>query len=249
MLAPTSPCRLPYLDHICCIKLTGHSFHDHLDTLFKITHSSNFNSSVQALMLLQQLSASARLASDRFYRTLYESLLDPRLLTSSKQAMYLNVLFKALRNDLNLKRVKAFVKRIVQLTALHQPAFACAALYLVKELEEHFAGLHGLIDQPEGYYDGDEEHFRDIPDEAEGGSQTRNVTSGKDTHVAEADAQRPKYDGRKRDPQYCNADRSCLWELVRLQVHHRSFFTDTMHRYLVWRTSIRPSSFLPDVFS
>ena len=59
----------------------------HLDTLFRITHSSNFNTSVQALILIQQLASSKHLAVDRFYRTLYESLLDPRLITSSKQAL------------------------------------------------------------------------------------------------------------------------------------------------------------------
>ena len=43
-------------------------------------------------MLIQQLSTSRHVATDRFYRTLYESLLDPRLSTSSKQTLYLNLL-------------------------------------------------------------------------------------------------------------------------------------------------------------
>lgn len=51
----------------------------HLDTLFRITHSSNFNTSVQALMLIQQLAVSKHLTVERFYRTLYESLLDSTL--------------------------------------------------------------------------------------------------------------------------------------------------------------------------
>ena len=182
--------------------------------LFKITHSSNFNSSVQALTLLQQLSLSHRASSDRFYRTLYESLLDPRLLTTSKQAMYLNLLFRSLRADLHLKRVKAFVKRIVQLTALHQPPFACAALYLVKELEEIFGGLHSMIDQPEGYFDGDEEHFKDVPEVADASGSVIVPSSAATARSANADDQSARYDGRKRDPQYCNADRSCLWEVV-----------------------------------
>lgn len=52
--------------------------------------------------------------TDRFYRTLYASLTDPRLSTSNKQAMYLNLLFKALKADKNIERVKAFVRRFVQ---------------------------------------------------------------------------------------------------------------------------------------
>ncbi|KAI8218925.1 Ribosome biogenesis protein NOC1 [Colletotrichum sp. SAR 10_86] len=41
-----------------------------VDTLFRIAHSTNFNTSIQALILIQQLSVTRHLASDRFYRTL-----------------------------------------------------------------------------------------------------------------------------------------------------------------------------------
>jgi ribosome biogenesis protein MAK21 len=37
--------------------------------------------------------------ADRYYRTLYESLLDPRLAASNKQAMYLNLFFKSVKAD------------------------------------------------------------------------------------------------------------------------------------------------------
>jgi ribosome biogenesis protein MAK21 len=94
----------------------------HLDTLFLITHTSTFNSSLQALVLIQQISASlesaaassskdvgegtskgglkttAKSTKDRYYRTLYSSLHDPRLADSSKQAMYLNLLFKSIKH-------------------------------------------------------------------------------------------------------------------------------------------------------
>ena len=83
----------------------------HLDTLFRIAHSANFNTGLQALLLIQHLAAARNLAADRFYRTLYESLLDPRLVTSSKHALYLNLLLRALKNDVDVRRVKAFAKR------------------------------------------------------------------------------------------------------------------------------------------
>src|SRR5450756_2363213 len=116
-----------------------------MDTLFRITHSSNFNTSIQALMLIEQLATSKHVAVDRFYRTLYESLLDPRLITSSKHALYLNLLYRALRSDLNIKRVKAFAKRILQVVTLHQPPFICGILYLLRELETTFPGLKSLL--------------------------------------------------------------------------------------------------------
>lgn len=186
----------------------------HVDTLFRITHSANFNTSIQALLLLQQLSTTNQGASDRFYRTLYESLLDPRLLTSSKQAMYLNLLFKSIRADLSMKRVKAFVKRLLQICFLHQPAFACGVLYLIKELEDSFAGLHGLVDQPEEGPEDEEEHFQDISDDNGTQKEVENGTKIGDGPDRENGHQRAVYDGRKRDPEHCNADKSCLWELV-----------------------------------
>ena len=97
----------------------------HLDTLFLITHRSTFNITLQALLLIHQISAaasstsssSAQSITDRFYRTLYASLYDPRLSISSKQAMYLNLLFKCIKSDKNLERAKAFVRRFIQILA------------------------------------------------------------------------------------------------------------------------------------
>ncbi|KAK0383302.1 hypothetical protein NLU13_9215 [Sarocladium strictum] len=157
----------------------------HVDTLFRIAHSANFNTGIQALLLIQHLSFSKNLASDRFYRTLYESLLDPRLITSSKQALYLNLLLRSLKSDVDVRRVKAFVKRMLQIASLHQPSFVCGLLYVVAHLRETFPDLSTLINDPE------ESIFDDDNPE-----------------------DRPVYDGKKREPTYANAHRSCLWEMV-----------------------------------
>ncbi|KAJ5568700.1 Ribosome biogenesis protein NOC1 [Penicillium hetheringtonii] len=185
----------------------------HIDTLFRITHSSNFNTSIQALMLIQQLTNTTQVASDRFYRTLYESLLDPRVATSSKQSLYLNLLFKSLKNDLNVRRVKAFVKRIVQVLGMHQPSFICGVFYLIRELEKTFIGLSSLLDQPEDNDSDDEEVFRDVPDEDDEQLEPAPVDESKSSKSKE------KYDPRKRDPEHSNADQSCLWELLPYTTH------------------------------
>lgn len=177
-----------------------------MDTLFRITHSSNFNTSVQALMLIEQLSTTKHLAVDRFYRTLYESLLDPRLVTSSKHALYLNLLFRALKADLNVKRVEAFAKRLLQVVTLHQPPFICGVLYLLRELEPIFPALKSLITEPEEDDDGEDEIFHDVPEH--GG-----MLDVQDNNL-KPPIQRDSYDGRKRDPEHSNADKSCLWESV-----------------------------------
>ncbi|KAI1615109.1 CBF/Mak21 family-domain-containing protein [Exophiala viscosa] len=184
----------------------GTSFSDHLETLFKITHSSNFNTSVQAMMLIQQLSSSHKASHDRFYRVLYESLLDPRLVIASKQQLYLNLLHRSLKGDLNAKRVKAFVKRMLQIMSLHEPSFICGAFFLIQDLERTFPSLTGLIDQPEDH-DDDEEVFRDVDEDDDNAAQTPDNPQGN------------LYDGHKRVPEHANADNSCAWEILPFLAH------------------------------
>ncbi|PHH80268.1 hypothetical protein CDD80_2291 [Ophiocordyceps camponoti-rufipedis] len=163
----------------------------HLDTLFRIAHSANLNTGIQAMLLIQQLTSTRHLAADRFYRTLYESLLDPRLVTSSKQSLYLNLLLRALKNDVDVRRVKAFTKRMLQITGLHQPPFICGLLYVADHLRQTFPGLSTLINEPE-----------------------RSVFDDEDAQKQEG------YDGRKRNPEHSNAHRSCLWEIIPTQMHY-----------------------------
>ncbi|KAF1816922.1 CBF-domain-containing protein [Eremomyces bilateralis CBS 781.70] len=185
------------------------TFEAHIDTIFRVTHSSNFNTGIQALMLLQQFTSRKHLAVDRYYRVLYESLLDPRLLTSSKQIMYLNLLYKSLKSDVSIKRVKAFVKRLLQVTTLHEPSFVSGVLYLVHELNKTIPNLHSMLSQPEEGADDEREHFVDVPE-----SPTDAPPQTTDT------APRPRYDPRKRDPEHSGAEHTCLWELVPYQIHY-----------------------------
>ncbi|KAL8729892.1 MAG: hypothetical protein Q9166_004449 [cf. Caloplaca sp. 2 TL-2023] len=214
---------------------TSHeSFEKHLDTLFRVTHSSNFNTSIQALMLIQQINATHQCSADRYYRTLYESLLDPRLLTSSKQALYLNLLFKSLRADLNVKRVKAFAKRLLQVVSMHQPSFACGAIYMLRELEGVFANFSSFVDDPEAGDSDEEEAFRDVPE------TDIDLATNNHIHPDRQTCRKPKtqpYDPRKRDPEHSNADRSSLWEILPISSHYHpsvSLFATTLldHRAL-----------------
>ena len=139
-------------------------FKKHLDTLFLITHKSTFNITLQALLLIHQISTTASSTSsssagpitDRFYRTLYASLYDPRLSTSSKQAMYLNLLFKCIKSDNNLERAKAFVRRFIQILASGGgggPEFTAGGLHLLGEVSwrriifPRFAEVHSVVFQ------------------------------------------------------------------------------------------------------
>jgi ribosome biogenesis protein MAK21 len=184
----------------------------HLDTLFRITHSSNFNTSVQALMLIQQITSSKQNTADRYYRTLYESLLDPRLLTSSKQIMYLNLLYRSLKADINLKRVKAFIKRLLQIITMHEPPFACGVLFLVNELAKTFPSIQSMFTEPEVNEDDEEETFKDVPEEGVPLSEVKAPNRN-------PEEVRNAYNGRKREPEFANAEKSCIWELMPLMAH------------------------------
>ena len=120
-------------------------FAEQLDILFKIVHVASFNKSAQALQLIYQVLYAQDNLNDRFYRALYQKLASPELHTSSRQGLFLNVLFKAMKNDTQLPRVAAFIKRLLQICHHQEPSFTCGSLYLAseivrgkKELRKHF---------------------------------------------------------------------------------------------------------------
>ncbi|KAI5780533.1 CBF/Mak21 family-domain-containing protein [Geopyxis carbonaria] len=216
-------------------KVDDDVFEKHMDTLFRITHNGNFNTSIQALMLIYQVSSSKQTVSDRFYRTLYESLLDQRLVNSSKQALYLNLLFRALKADTSVKRVKAFVKRILQSATFHQPSFICGVLYLLSELEVAIPAIRALFTDPEPNEDDEEEVFLDAPD-----------SDAEDAPAAPAPKPTkalPTYDGRKRDPLHANADLSCAWEILSFVNH----FHPTIALFATCLLEKRPMPSKPDL--
>ncbi|KAJ3916549.1 CBF/Mak21 family-domain-containing protein [Lentinula edodes] len=134
----------------------------HIDTLFLITHKSTFNISLQALLLIQHIAASltsgpsssasiSKSIVDRYHRTLYASLHDERLASSSKQAMYLNLLFKSIKTDagnLENERIKALIKRFVQVLVSGgngATEFIAGGLYLLGELFSTIPGLRSIV--------------------------------------------------------------------------------------------------------
>lgn len=74
-------------------------------------------------------------------------LMDTGLTTSSRQSMFLNLLYKSLKADIVLRRVKAFVKRLLQVSAEQSASFACGALFLVSEVMKAKPGLKTLLQE------------------------------------------------------------------------------------------------------
>ena len=222
---------------------SNNAFSSHLDTLFRITHSANFNTSIQSLMLIQQISQASqhKASSDRFYRVLYESLLDPRLIIASKSQLYLNLLHRALKADLHVDRVKAFVKRLVQVLSLHEPSFICGAFFLIQDLVKTLPSIKSLIDEPEDHEGGDDvEVFRDVPDEDDEPSITTPTTPTPDSDQT---TPRTTYDAHKRDPLHANTTTTCVWELLPFLAHFHPSVSVSAENLL----SHRPLSGKPDL--
>ncbi|MBA0869976.1 hypothetical protein Goshw_006001 [Gossypium schwendimanii] len=135
--------------------------------LFQLVHSKNFNVGVQALMLLDKISSKNQVVSDRFYRALYSKLLLPAAMNSSKASeaeMFIGLLLRAMKTDVNLKRVSAFSKRILQVALQQPPQYACGCLFLISEVLKARPQLWNMMLQNESV-DEDLEHFEDIVEE------------------------------------------------------------------------------------
>ncbi|XP_067240807.1 CCAAT/enhancer-binding protein zeta isoform X2 [Chanodichthys erythropterus] len=208
-----------------------------LDTLFKVVHVVRFNTAVQALMLLFQVMRSQQTVSDRYYVALYRKLLDPGLLSSSRKSMFLNLLYKSLKADIVLRRVKAFVKRLLQVSFEQTPAFICGALFLVSEVMKDKPGLKLLLkeegdDEEEVYQDlkedidddniaekGPEDHDMDKEKHSEKKCQMKPTASWVHHQNLEGGVNKAIYDPMNRNPLYCGADHTTLWELQKLCLH------------------------------
>lgn len=184
-------------------------------------HVGPLATGVQSLALLFQVMEGRQAVSARYYRALYQKLMDPQLtLRSAQQAMFLNLLFKSLKSDPEFTRIKGFLKRILQSCSYHLPHFICGCLVLISEVLKLKSELWPFILQAEAE---DKEEFYDVVEGELERCSELNEGEGKneDTNVEEGNfmAERDKYSMVHREPLYCGAEKSCLWELDRL-THH-----------------------------
>ncbi|XP_060074659.1 CCAAT/enhancer-binding protein zeta-like [Ylistrum balloti] len=207
---------------------------EQMDTLYKIVHLVNFNTSLQALMLLYQVMDSSHSVSDRYYVALYKKMIDPTLCTSARQATFLNLLFKSIKKDVAERRVKAFIKRLLQICPFQSPQFTCAALVLLGEVikTQPYAIItqHKTMgcDDDKEEDDDEEEHFTDLPAPGEDvvvikqefPEDVKPVIGSSWIHKSISQAGRSMiYDPFVRNPLHCRAEQECMWELEKLAAH------------------------------
>lgn len=212
-------------------KVDDAKVNEQMDLLFKVIHQSTFNTGLQAMMLLKQVLAARHTMNDRFYSALYRKLLDPGLANSTHQAMFLNLIYQATKDDIDIKRIMAFIKRTLQVCHGQLPPFICGALFMVSEvIKKHpsMLSIKQLQDESD-----DEEHFEDVKEE----DDDTNATAKDDTSEDKKDEEKSKasgwihkpvikqgqskgYDALARNPSFSGAERSILWELKKLANHY-----------------------------
>eukprot|EP00189_Rhodosorus_marinus_P007251 CAMPEP_0184751602 /NCGR_PEP_ID=MMETSP0315-20130426/43133_1 /TAXON_ID=101924 /ORGANISM="Rhodosorus marinus, Strain UTEX LB 2760" /LENGTH=869 /DNA_ID=CAMNT_0027230875 /DNA_START=122 /DNA_END=2731 /DNA_ORIENTATION=- len=203
------------------------------EVLFRVSHARSFRSSTQAFALLQQVAAARESLSDRFHRALYAKLSSPELRETKNPSAFLNIVYKAMKNDTKIPRVQAFAKRLLQVALNSSPGFASGSLSIVSKgvLESRAGTLQSFINLPEA--ENEIEKFVDVETDVDKGGQDQN--SGQIPILVDP------YDPTSRDPLRCRAEKSSLWELCVLNQH----FHPTVKKYaedlLVKETSIQSS--------
>mmetsp|Transcript_16050 Transcript_16050/g.33949 ORF Transcript_16050/g.33949 Transcript_16050/m.33949 type:complete len:932 (+) Transcript_16050:120-2915(+) len=134
----------------------------HIDALYRISHTAPPAAATQALMLLFQLAVgsgdsggdatisgkdeSVTSRKDRFYRALYSKLVDGEMFAGRQLTLFFNLLYKAMKHDASVARVSAFLKRLLH-TVLHQSSsIMCGSLFLLSEIIKCHPELHSEMD-------------------------------------------------------------------------------------------------------
>ncbi|CAD5232531.1 unnamed protein product [Bursaphelenchus xylophilus] len=106
---------------------------EQFDDLYKVVHTAKkLATALSALRLLYQAMAFNSGLSDRFYSAFYQRMLTVR--SSKADVQFFDLVHKVLKTDPVEERVRAFIKRLLQLALINTPAFAAAVLLLYNAL-------------------------------------------------------------------------------------------------------------------
>ncbi|KAJ8687434.1 hypothetical protein QAD02_023228 [Eretmocerus hayati] len=121
---------------------------DHIDAVYKVVHIGSFNVSLSALSLLFQVVGKNPDQANRFYTAFYRKLFDSQIGVSNKFAVFLNLLFRVLRNDQSVIRLHAFIKRVLQISLHLTPNSACATLYVISQVLHQKRSSKNILSHP-----------------------------------------------------------------------------------------------------
>jgi len=129
-----------------------------------------------------------------------------------------------------LKAALLFSPAHVQAALCASAGFAAGCLTIVSKtlLQGHAGLLRGFT------------HFSENDRESFGGPHPAGAANGSDNHSGQ-ELEEDAYDPGKREPLYCNADRSSLWELCMLVHHYHPTVCKFASDLLVEETAIKHS--------
>ena len=199
--------------------------HDHDKELYKLSYVGGVKARVHTLKLLLLIEGNrGSTPSSRFYKSLYELEFSIGLMDSSMLEPFFTILLEAMMIDTIPQRANAMVKRVLQQCLVAPVNYVVAGLLILSKVLQKHPSIAASLASPEfsalvsGDND-DEENFKDIPD-SDNENPAKEAAEPEAHGTASAPAAHSDYDWRKRDPQYANADKSCLWEIVGLSQHH-----------------------------
>ena len=73
---------------------------------------------------------------DRFYNALYKKMADSEIIGANNKisSLYFHIIHRAIQQDANVPRAKAFIKRLLQMTLTLPPGKACGALIVISKI-------------------------------------------------------------------------------------------------------------------
>ena len=215
---------LPYAravpaEDVAAQKMIDEVLVEHTELLFRLVNgvldetAHHFAVVAQALTLLYQVIALKEELMNRFYTSLYRTLLAPDVGHNSKVMLYLNVLFKAIKNDTNSSRAIAFIKRLLQVAPAQGVPFLCASIFLISEASKNQSAITAALK---------------AVDTVETDSKADLVKKQGAEEVADEDEQYERvvrervlaYDPNEGDPAFARAHLTALWEVMPLTQHY-----------------------------
>lgn len=121
------------------------------EAVYRIVHSTtNTKAKIQLYLFLFQCHSHLHGAlPDRYYRSLYDFLSHDDVLHCSLSELFFDLLLVSMKEDGNLNRLLAFLKRLLQLCSMAQANFIATTLILVGNLVAHHEALPVVLKQAE----------------------------------------------------------------------------------------------------
>jgi ribosome biogenesis protein MAK21 len=229
------------LPHIKNFRTVSEFFQKYMNSFFKMAHIMPNRTKIQILIFIFQIAKGDMYSdlSERFMTLLYSTLRTEELMTCSLSEKYFDLLFSALSEDYHQARLLGFMKRMFT-TGIHCSSQVILTILvffakLIKEkpiLKNLLSFKQNAKNAPKKMLQVKSKKWENVEDgvevvstgkKTEGGGQSNMIEEEKPEEESgknESNFNSDEYNPLKRNPKYCNGDKTALWELVYLSEHY-----------------------------